>query len=189
LTDVAAKPVGQAAGLAQRLVDAMAFAEGWWAPGQAPHGLAEALEALTEPLEFGGAGMIRLLYFPTRAGEVQAFLAVLVFALGLARFSGYLGPVAWLSFPSSLLGEAQLESLGRLQPDLERLGLPASPAGELVGFDDRAARSSAVHVGFSRPAAWEALITDEFAVAHGLPLICIPSRSVQAMTFVRAPWS
>jgi len=172
-----------------KLVEPIGVDAGWWGPGERPADLAQAALLLASPFDRPAQGTVRILYFPTRPPAVAAFLGFLTFSVVFARSCGHLGPTAWLNFPVSLLGDAQLGRIREVELGIRRLYPAMLAPRPLVSFEAQAAPDAAVHVGADRPAGWNPAGADHFAVKHGLPLICVPSRTVAAMQFSGGPWA
>jgi hypothetical protein len=108
---------------ALELVADLIDAKGWWQHGFPPSSFPKYVAHLAAPMERPQPGFVRILYFPTRPGDIPAFLALISFVILFARLNHYHGPVAWLNFPLGLLDEAHIGTLQSVMVELDRLVL------------------------------------------------------------------
>lgn len=145
------------------------------------------------PLYRPSPGQVRTLYFPTRFGDVPQFCGLLAFSGFWALVNRYQRPVAWLSFPFDLLGEEAHGRLERLVVEMERIrrrfGVFDEGAPVALRVDRSSQAEAMFHLGKERPADWQPKADDDFAMEHGLPLVCVPSRSVTQLKVSRVPWA
>jgi hypothetical protein len=138
-------------------------------------------------------GLSRVIYFPTRPGQLPDFFGRLVFYVLFARACGHRTAVAWLAFPVALLGSRLRDDVTSVVSSIdatarEMKGAPAGDAPVTISFEPDAGFGSIVHVGGQRPVAWDDIERIDLGRTHGLPMICIPSRSAATVTISEAPW-
>lgn len=191
LADVAEPDLAR---LAFRLMAAMYCRDLKTLPSCAPtQALVEQCAQLVTPLYRPEPDLVRTIYFPTRPGDVPQFYGIIAFCAFWALISRYEGPVAWLSFPLGLLGDKVHGEVCELIACVERTRLRAGAlAGSnrpvTISFEDESASLSMFHLGRRCPPAWEVLANEPMATAFGLPLVCVPSRSVAQMRVSRTSW-
>ncbi len=138
-------------------------------------------------------GLSRVIYFPTRPGQLPEFFGRLVFYVLFARACGQRTAIAWLAFPVALLGSRLRDEASSLVASIdatwrEEMGAPAGDAPMSISFEPDAGNGSTVHVGGQRPLAWDDVERTDVGRTHGLPMVCIPSRSAATVTISEVPW-
>ncbi len=173
---------------ALELVADLIDAKGWWQHGFPPSSFPKYVAHLAAPMERPQPGFVRILYFPTRPADIPAFLALISFVILFARLNYYHGPVAWLNFPLGLLDEAHIGTMRSVMVELDRLVLRPQQMGPSLAFEGDDATDAVLFIGARPPKAWELMSGSVFATEWGLPLICIPSRTLSEVTLDRVPW-
>lgn len=147
--------------------------------------------ALVAPMPRGGAGFVKSVYFTTRGTQLMRLLYGLLLLAATARLHGYEGPLAWISFPVSLLEHGQEAQIRALLAQIETLPAPLARAVSVVFDDGRPAPEGAplIHIGTGYPYRLAPLHqqVDAYEVHHGLPLICVPSRAASSLTLTISP--
>jgi hypothetical protein len=153
--------------------------------------LARDCVRLARPVGHPRPGVSRVIYFPTRPGQLPEFFARLAFIVLLARAHSEQSCIAWLAFPAALLGPKNRLEIEEVAATIGSMasagGLGKAPVG--VVFEPQADTITALYLGSGRPAAWDAHEGEtDFRKRYGLPLICIPSRSTSEMAISEAAW-
>lgn len=148
--------------------------------------------ALVAPMPRGGKGLVKSVYFTTRGTQLTRLLYGLLLLAATARLHGYEGPLAWISFPVSLLEHGQQAQIRALLAQIETL--PEAPLARAVSvvFDDGGPATQGaplIHIGTGYPYRLTSLHqqVDAYEVHHGLPLICVPSRAASSLTLTISP--
>ena len=141
-------------------------------------------------------GFVKTVCFTTKGPQLDRLLLGIVFMAILVRLHDYRGPIAWLSFPATLLDDRFFNQISRtfsaIQAVPGSLGAPLEWASEPM--DDSCqpvigGSPPAVYVGATFPFSRDATdpVAEMFEAQYGLPMICIPSRATQGMIVQLSP--
>lgn len=191
----------------------VATEQGW---SFAAETLVDYCARLSERVETAAANRVKAAYFPTGAGRSELLLLAVLNLAFFARLLGYVGPVAWIAFPTELIDEAYRERIARafaVAENIRRAEYPAGMAGVnnepplQVAFSGSLAKPGAA-LGECRQRHPEVLpdatavfgaacgldlgavrtACPEFVITRGLPVICIPARGCETLRIADTPW-
>jgi hypothetical protein len=156
-------------------------------------------------MRHGGPGFVKCVYFSTKDSQSARVLASLVFMTIFARLNNYPGPLAWISFPVSLLWSPVNPTSSRIANEiratLENIRhvpdeLLAAPIDFALGAFRRADEANLVgedppSIYFNSSYPFRQELGDkspvDIDVQYGLPLICIPSRATEKIAVRMTP--